>query len=205
MGAVTYNQSGYVGCSRSVRACQAEKNGERPLSRAVRIVARAAGVTQKRAREALLAVGESSWHHVSKYANAVDFYQPGAAIAWLRAQAGVDLTTTPAEIVEELADVPDGWESETLLEWVGLDVAAVEAELDAEAAARRWKRTEAANVARRQYVLLALANTPDIVVDSWGQERAFVPWKTPFSKQRIATANAAISAAHQSFNEREER
>ncbi len=80
---VRHNQSGYCGSSRSTRAAEAERNGKLPLSRAIKAFAGKAGITHKRAREALLAVGSCEWHHVSKYANPVDYYSLTAAIRWL--------------------------------------------------------------------------------------------------------------------------
>lgn len=80
MGRVRYNQSGYCGQSRSIRAAIAEDEGKLPLTRAVKELARLAGVTQKTARTVLLEIGPCEWHHTGKYASATDYYDVYDAI-----------------------------------------------------------------------------------------------------------------------------
>jgi len=71
---VIYGQRGYSGSSKSLRAVVAENNGRLPLSRAIPVVAKLAGVTRKVARAALEFTWDGEWHHTSKYANKVDYY-----------------------------------------------------------------------------------------------------------------------------------
>ena len=70
---VTYNQAGYVGCSRSTRAAAAESEGKLPLTR----LCKAYGYVASKVR---LYVEPCEWHHVSRYANAVDYYDPADAL-----------------------------------------------------------------------------------------------------------------------------
>ena len=76
--------TGYNGYSKSNNAVAAEAEGRFPLSRAVPIVAKAAAVTAKVAREALLAIGSHEWHHSSKKFNRVGYYDTAVALVWLR-------------------------------------------------------------------------------------------------------------------------
>lgn len=73
---VTYGQSGYVGFSRSVRAHVAETEGRSPITRAARTLAELTGCTIAMSRRVLEAIGPCEWHHVGKYAAAVDFFDP---------------------------------------------------------------------------------------------------------------------------------
>jgi hypothetical protein len=68
------------GYSRSINAETAEEDGRLPLTRAIPIVARAAGVTRAAARAALLATHDGEWHHVGRYAARVPYYSTEAAI-----------------------------------------------------------------------------------------------------------------------------
>ncbi|MGD0077027.1 MAG: hypothetical protein ABSB91_00215 [Sedimentisphaerales bacterium] len=77
---VSYNQSGYIGSSYSVRAGGAEREGRRPLSRGILRLAAHTGITQAQARELLEEIGPCEAHHVSKYANLVDYYDIDDAI-----------------------------------------------------------------------------------------------------------------------------
>ena len=72
------------GYSRSANAEAAEVEGRLPLTRAIPVVAKVAGVTRAKAREALLAVHDGEWHHVGKYANKVQYYDTAMAVAWLQ-------------------------------------------------------------------------------------------------------------------------
>jgi hypothetical protein len=76
---VRYNQSGYVGSSRSVRAVEAETEGKFPLTRAIQNLTKTLGITRKAARELLIKVGPCEAHHTSKYANLTDYYDLGEA------------------------------------------------------------------------------------------------------------------------------
>jgi hypothetical protein len=67
--------------SRSLNAESAEADGRMPMTRAIPVVAQAAGITQAEARRALVASHDGEWHHVSKFANRVDYYDINAAIA----------------------------------------------------------------------------------------------------------------------------
>lgn len=88
--------AGYSGYSKSNNAVTAEREGRFPISRAAPKVAKAASVTRKKAREALLAVGACESHHTSKFYNLTDYYEVDAAVRYLKAQ--------PA-----LARLPEGW------------------------------------------------------------------------------------------------
>ena len=77
---VRYNQSGYCGSSRSIRASQAEDDGNLPLYRAIKEVSRLANVTQKFARQVLQETGPCESHHTSKYANLTEYYDCNEAI-----------------------------------------------------------------------------------------------------------------------------
>lgn len=72
MSRIRYGQSGYNGFSRSVRATQAEAEGKFPKTTA----AKELGLSVKAFTAGCDRAGISAceWHHVSKYANAVDFY-----------------------------------------------------------------------------------------------------------------------------------
>ncbi|HWO88939.1 MAG TPA: hypothetical protein VNL98_07300 [Gemmatimonadales bacterium] len=83
---VRYNQSGYCGSSRSVRAAQAESLGRYPLTRAVGELAGLARITRRAARSLLEALGPAEWHHTSKHANRTDYYDAAHA-AWLLDEA----------------------------------------------------------------------------------------------------------------------
>lgn len=65
---------------RSFGASEAEDSGRLPLTRAIPVVAREAGVTQKVARAALLATHDGEWHHTGKYAKRTDYYSIEAAV-----------------------------------------------------------------------------------------------------------------------------
>lgn len=71
---VSYNQRGYVGYSRSVRAALAEDGGKFPMIRAAKLVAEQLGCTQAAARIALELLHDGEWHHVGKYAQRCDYY-----------------------------------------------------------------------------------------------------------------------------------
>jgi len=64
----------------SVRAQDARKRGRLPLSQAIPIVCAAARCTRKTARIALLRTHDGEWHHVSKYGNRVNYYDPKCAV-----------------------------------------------------------------------------------------------------------------------------
>jgi hypothetical protein len=89
MSKVSYNQSGYVGSSMSVRAMEAYEAGERPKSRWTKALMLAAIRDACRDAERVMLPEVSklrkdevfsrffvvtSWHHTSKYANETDFY-----------------------------------------------------------------------------------------------------------------------------------
>ena len=89
MSKVSYNQSGYVGSSMSVRAMEAYEAGERPRSKWTKALMLAAirDACRDAERVMLPEVAKlrkddvfsrffvvTSWHHTSKYANATDFY-----------------------------------------------------------------------------------------------------------------------------------
>ena len=76
--------AGYYGYSKSNNAVDAEQNGIHPLTTAVKILASAAGITQKKARAIFNSVGACEWHHTSKYYNKTDYYDvQGAAYCLL--------------------------------------------------------------------------------------------------------------------------
>lgn len=84
MSRVSYGQKGYVGCSRSVRACRAERNGLLPLTRAVEAVSEAAACPPSFARKCLERIGRSEWHHTGKYARRTDYYDVDKAVRMAR-------------------------------------------------------------------------------------------------------------------------
>lgn len=106
-----YGQSGYVGCSRSVRACEAEAAGEMPLSRAIPAVAREAGITRREAREHLEALGPCAWHHTGKYARETDYYDVDLAVERARF-AREDLPRLPADWEAQISQTMTSHETE---------------------------------------------------------------------------------------------
>lgn len=92
MSRVSYNQSGYCGCSMSVNAARANADGEMPKSKWTKAAMLAAlnewleeegltlndGITppEKLTKSALFDeyFYNSSWHHTGKYANITEFY-----------------------------------------------------------------------------------------------------------------------------------
>jgi hypothetical protein len=76
--------AGYDGYSKSLNALHAETEGKFPLSIAVKEVALISKCTQKIAREALIAIGPTEWHHTSKFYNATNYYSIEAAVKYLR-------------------------------------------------------------------------------------------------------------------------
>lgn len=88
MGKVSYNQSGYVGCSMSERAVMAYESGEKPKSKWTKAAMVAeiesycddydlplpdlTGMTKDEIWREFFEW--KSWHHTGKYANVTDFY-----------------------------------------------------------------------------------------------------------------------------------
>jgi hypothetical protein len=66
--------AGYYGYSMSNNAVRARNDGKLPMTEAKRELAKAFGITQKRAREILEEVGHCEWHHTSKKYNITYFY-----------------------------------------------------------------------------------------------------------------------------------
>ncbi len=81
--------AGYLGYSKSNNALAAEAEGRFPLTHAIAKVAHAAGCTRAQARESLLAIGPSEWHHTSKKFNRTDYYDVAAATRHARALPAV--------------------------------------------------------------------------------------------------------------------
>lgn len=92
MSKVTYNQKGYSGCSMSKKAVAAYDNGEMPKSKWTKraILEGVANVLadyemnpnlihifQRMTKDQLwnAVMRWSSWHHVGKFANYIDFYE----------------------------------------------------------------------------------------------------------------------------------
>jgi hypothetical protein len=69
------------GAGRSLNARTAEDEGKLPLSRAIRPVAEALGITRAQARDLLEYVGACEWHHVGKYANECNYYDVEDVVA----------------------------------------------------------------------------------------------------------------------------
>jgi len=65
---------------RSIGAQNAEADGKLPLTRAIPVVARRAGVAQAQAREALKATWAGEWHHTGNRARKTDYYDVDAAV-----------------------------------------------------------------------------------------------------------------------------
>jgi len=97
MGKVTYNQSGYVGCSMSERAVAAYNDGEKPKSRwtkramldAIETYCEEQGIGYDKGASALKRdeifdrfFEWKSWHHTGKYANETDFYGIDEDAVW---------------------------------------------------------------------------------------------------------------------------
>jgi len=75
--------------SYSVNCKEARARGRRPLTEAIKIVrqilaAEGQRVTGDQARRTLRETHDGEWHHVSKYGNRVNYYDPGSAINKLR-------------------------------------------------------------------------------------------------------------------------
>lgn len=86
MSKVRYDQSGYVGSSKSIRAAEAEQNGKLPFTRAKKVLATRLGITQRAAGELLAEIGPCEWHHTGKYARRTDYYCLRIAAAYVVAQ-----------------------------------------------------------------------------------------------------------------------
>lgn len=114
---------------KSHNAWQAEAEGRFPLCEATRRLAKTAGVTQRAAREILKAIGTREWHHVSAYANRVDYYDVGGA-SDLVAEARL---AGPADLLAGVRVV--------LSTRLAQRQAALDASREAEADHRAWLRT----------------------------------------------------------------
>jgi hypothetical protein len=73
----------------SVNCQNARARGRRPMSEAIKIVRtllKAEGrlISVADARTALIRSHDGEWHHTSKFGNRTDYYNPGAAIEYLR-------------------------------------------------------------------------------------------------------------------------
>lgn len=86
----------------SNNAVWAYRNGRMPISKAVPVLARKAGITQKRAREVLEEVGPCEWHHTSKYFNETPFYDIESCLDYLQ------------ELHEEEGEEEEGEEEEAV-------------------------------------------------------------------------------------------
>jgi predicted RNA-binding protein Jag len=75
---------GNGGFSFSVNAMRAIDEGRESMTHAKRLVAKQAGVTQRMAMQVLNLTHDGEWHHVSKYANKVHFYDVREAVKWAR-------------------------------------------------------------------------------------------------------------------------
>ena len=80
--------------SRSYNAEVAESAGRAPMSRAKLTVAAEFGCTQSIAQAALEMIHDGEWHHVGKYANAVNYFDTtdrrlGGLIAHIKVVGGV--------------------------------------------------------------------------------------------------------------------
>jgi len=95
--------AGYDNFSKSNNALEAEENGLYPLTKAVKVVARKAGCTQKEARKVLVELGPREWHHTSKFYNPVDYYDANIAINLIK----YGTEESPEEIEEQ-----EAWERE---------------------------------------------------------------------------------------------
>jgi len=98
------------GAGRSINARIAEGEGKRPLTRAIPEVAEALGVTRAQARNLILYVGACEWHHVSKYANEVNYYDVAEAVRWLSPDV------VHAEAMAENVEVENGRYAEAMAE-----------------------------------------------------------------------------------------
>ena len=104
---VRYDQSGYAGASRSVRAVQAEAEGKLPLTRLCRMY----GYSSRKAKAVL---DPCEAHHTSKYANLTDYYCAARALRFRRQitvrrpapeQLAARLQIMPAAI-DDARDIP---------------------------------------------------------------------------------------------------
>ena len=100
MSKVRFGQRGYAGFSYSSRAVEAMREGRAPLTRAVAELAGEAKIRTGTARRLLVALGSSEWHHVSKHANAVDFYDWAHVAAVLAGQEDAESDALEAAVAE---------------------------------------------------------------------------------------------------------
>ncbi len=98
---VHYNQSGYSGSSRSVRAVEAEDHGRLPLTR----LCRKYGYVRAKAKTIL---EPCEAHHTSKFANLTDYYDPARSLRFRRQisvqKPSPDQMTARAAVMEDAMD-----------------------------------------------------------------------------------------------------
>jgi hypothetical protein len=84
--------AGYNGYSKSNNAIQAEENGRFPITKAIKVVKEATGLSSKIIRERLEASWGGEWHHSSKMYNRVKYYDASKLIAVVACEraAGLD-------------------------------------------------------------------------------------------------------------------
>lgn len=78
--------AGYQGYSKSNNAVMAEEEGKFPLTKAIKELAKEAGITQKKARAILKELGPTEWHHTSKMYNRTDYYCTKSALLYMQLQ-----------------------------------------------------------------------------------------------------------------------
>lgn len=68
------NNSGYIGCSESVRSANAKANGKYPKT----LFKKTYGLSEKKFNELVSngTIGVTEWHHTSKFGNKTQFYEP---------------------------------------------------------------------------------------------------------------------------------
>ncbi len=75
--------AGYNEYSKSNNAIDVENEGLSPLTRAIVLVAEQANCTKKKARETLIELGASEYHHTSKHYNITDYYNVKEAVNYI--------------------------------------------------------------------------------------------------------------------------
>ena len=76
---VRFNQSGYIGQSRSVNASNAEDEGKLPLTRAIKALRdiakeRQVKLSVAQAKQSLIDSWDGEWHHVGKFSKECNYY-----------------------------------------------------------------------------------------------------------------------------------
>lgn len=104
--------AGYNGFSKSNNAINAEKNNVFPLTVAIKELATQAKITQKQAKAVLLEIGETEWHHTSKFYTRTPYYCVFSAMAFVKENGVPEILNSAFKKSEITADIE-------YLEWGG--------------------------------------------------------------------------------------